>query len=253
MFLCAVWAFDIEPKLLKTVYYKAKLPGLEGLRIVWATDFHIAAGDKRYLQKVVQKVNAENADLILLGGDFVKGHKTASTLPMDTIAEELGMLKAKYGVYSVLGNHDWLIDGEAMRKALEKRKIKVLENESLRLEIENKNLYLAGLADYTMRQPDIEKSLEKAGNPLILMSHNPDVFPEIPRLPDLTLAGHVHGGQVHLPFFGAPLVPSKYGRRYAGGKIEEDGRLIIVSRGIGTSLLPVRFNCRPEILVIEGE
>lgn len=249
--LAAVWAFGIEPKLLKTVSYKARLPGLEGMRIVWATDFHAAPGDKERLKQIVQVINAQKPDLILLGGDFVKGHKKESTLPMAKIAQILGGLKAKYGVYSVLGNHDWLIDGNDMRQELEKQGIAVLENENRAVMIGGQQLFLAGVADYTMRQPDLKKSLDKTENPLILMTHNPDIFPEVPAKVNLTLAGHVHGGQVSIPLIGPLLVPSVYWRRYAGGKVIEDGRTMIVSKGIGTSLLPLRFNCPPEIVVVE--
>lgn len=237
--------------MLKTVHYQVSLPGLGELKIVWATDFHVSPKNQKRLKNIVQTINTHKPDLILLGGDFVKGHSPKSTLPMAEIASILGGLKAKYGVYSVLGNHEWLIDGNLMRQELEKNHIKVLENENLIIMINQNLLYLAGTADLTMRQPNLQKSLENTALPVILMTHNPDIFPEVPQNVTLTLAGHVHGGQINIPFIGPPVVPSKFGARYAGGKIIENKKVMIVSKGIGTSLLPLRFNCPPEIVIID--
>ena len=104
-----------------------------------------------------------------------------------------------------------------------------------------------------MRRPDVRKALENAGNPVLVITHSPDIFPQVPERAALTLAGHTHGGQVALPLLGALLVPSAFGKRYEGGLTVENGKRLLVSRGLGTSLLPVRFNCRPEIDVAEFE
>lgn len=111
----------------------------------------------------------------------------------------------------------------------------------------------AGLADCNMRRPDVDKALENAGNPVLVITHSPDIFPQVPERAALMLAGHTHGGQVALPWLGALLVPSVFGKRYEGGLTAENGKRLLVSRGLGTSLLPVRFNCRPEIVVVEFE
>jgi predicted MPP superfamily phosphohydrolase len=86
--------------------------------------------------------------------------------------------------------------------------------------------------------------------PVLLLTHNPDVFPDVPARVTLTLAGHTHGGQVALPILGRPVVPSRYGQRYADGLVMEDGRALFVSSGIGTSILPVRFRVPPEIAIV---
>jgi predicted MPP superfamily phosphohydrolase len=89
-----------------------------------------------------------------------------------------------------------------------------------------------------------------ADEPVLLLTHNPDVFPDVPPRVALTLAGHTHGGQVALPILGRPVVPSRYGQRYAYGLVVEGGRALFVSPGIGTSLLPVRFRVPPEISMV---
>jgi hypothetical protein len=86
--------------------------------------------------------------------------------------------------------------------------------------------------------------------PVLAFTHNPDVFPHVPARVALTIAGHTHGGQVVLPLLGRPLVPSAYGQRYAIGHVEEDGRHLFVSSGLGTSIFPVRFGVPPEISIV---
>jgi predicted MPP superfamily phosphohydrolase len=99
--------------------------------------------------------------------------------------------------------------------------------------------------------PGTLKKIRDKSNPVILLAHEPDIFPEVPERVSLTLCGHTHGGQVALPFIGRPVVPSRYGDRYAYGHIVEDGRHLIVSGGLGCSGIPVRFGVPPEIVVID--
>ena len=153
----------------------------------------------------------------------------------------------------MLGNHDWRRDGVRIADVLQKHGIEVLENENRRIDHAGGSLWLAGLADCNMRRPDVRKALENAGNPVLVITHSPDIFPQVPERAALTLAGHTHGGQVALPWLGALLVPSAFGKRYEGGLTVENGKKLLVSLGLGTSLLPVRFNCRPEIVVVEFE
>ena len=101
--------------------------------------------------------------------------------------------------------------------------------------------------------PNVEDALQGANSPIILLTHNPDIFPEVPNRVNLTLAGHTHGGQVRLPIIGPLFTASNYGNKYAIGMVEENGKKLIITRGIGVSILPVRFNCLPEINVIEFE
>jgi predicted MPP superfamily phosphohydrolase len=113
-------------------------------------------------------------------------------------------------------------------------------------------VWVAGVGDLWTRDVDFGSALRAVpeGEPVVLLTHNPDVFPGVPARVALTLAGHTHGGQVALPLVGRPIVPSKYGQRYAYGLVIEEGRALFVSPGIGTSIIPVRFRVPPEISMV---
>lgn len=251
--ICLFWAYKIEPNLLEIRQYRLKDRQLAGLRIVFASDLHIGKKDTQRLKRIVENIQKQQADLILLGGDYLNGHTEQSTMPPERIAAELGKLSAPYGIFAVLGNHDWYINGTKTKEALQKIGINVLENQNQILNYKNKQLTIAGVADKITRTADSETALDKTPEPRILLTHSPDTFPEIKDKVNLVLAGHTHGGQVKIPFFGAVFVPSIYGRRYAEGLFNENGLKMIVSKGLGTSQLPIRFNCKPEIVVIEFE
>lgn len=253
-----VWAFFIEPNMLTVRTLNIKVQGLKGLKVVFVGDFHVKPNQKKHLTQIVNKINEQNPDLILSTGDFVSGHKSRQSLPIEDIAKELSKLKSKYGIYAVLGNHDWWQGGEKIEKALEKNGIIVLGNENKIVNINGVKLYIAGVEDITTRNIDLVKALKNIHHPSILLSHSPDVFPFISKPSDfkitgnvdLTLAGHTHGGQVNIPFIGPLVVPSDYGKKYAQGLIKENSKIMFVTKGIGTSILPMRFNCTPEIVVI---
>lgn len=250
-FILIVWSFKIEPNLLEIKHYFIKNKNLNGLRIVYAVDFHIAKHDKKRLEKIIEIINDQNADLILLGGDFIKGHNDLRTMPPERIAAKLRKLHAPLGVFSVLGNHDWYIGGRKMKHALQAAGIVVLENDNEIIPFNKGKFTLAGVADKITCVADSHQALKNTPEPRILLTHTPDVFPDITDSVELVLAGHTHGGQVKLPFIGALIVPLEHGRRYAEGFIEENGKKMIVSKGLGTSRISIRFNCKPEILVIE--
>lgn len=137
-----------------------------------------------------------------------------------------------------------------MGNALREAGITLLENDAVRV---GDALWVAGVADLWQREPDLEGTLAQvpAGEPVLLMSHNPDLFPAVPARVALTLSGHTHGGQVDIPIIRDKMTPSRYGAQYTGGHIEEDGRHLYVSDGIGTSRLPVRFRAKPKIPILE--
>jgi len=258
LILLAVWTFFIEPNILTITSFNVKNKDLKGLKVVFVGDFHVKPNQRKNLIKVVNKINDQHPDLILCTGDFVSGRKEKNTLPIEEISKELSKLKSKYGFYTVLGNHDWWQDGEKIGHELEKHGIIVLGNENKIININGKKLYIAGVEDLSTRYIDLGKALNKTSSPTILLTHSPDVFPfiskqenqELTKKVDLTLAGHTHGGQVRIPFVGPLIVPSDYGKKYANGLITENGKQMFVTKGIGTSILPVRFNCMPEIVVI---
>lgn len=245
------WSFKIEPNLLEIKDYKLNNDKLAGLKIVYATDFHIAKSDTKRLNKIIEAINSQKADLILLGGDFIKGHNDLKTMSPERIAAKLRKLQAPLGVFSVLGNHDWYIGGRKMKHALQAAGIVVLENDNEVLTYNEQKFTIAGVADKITCVADLKSALRNTPEPRILLTHTPDVFPDITDSVTLVLAGHTHGGQVKLPFIGALIVPLEHGRRYAEGFIEENNKKMIVSKGLGTSRIQVRFNCKPEIVVIE--
>ena len=98
--------------------------------------------------------------------------------------------------------------------------------------------------------PDIEKALYGAEGNIILISHTPDVFPQVPNNINLVLAGHLHGGQINMPGRGNKYIPSAYGRKYLYGLVKENAKVLFTSQGLGNSILPIRFNCPPENIVI---
>ncbi len=245
------------------------------LRIAIVTDIHACEPwmNEERVKTIVAMTNDLGADCILLLGDYIATHKFQMSIPSQAWANALAKLKAPLGVHSVLGNHDWWNDGEAMRrgeglpaagKALQDAGIKVYQNESVRLEKEGRPFWLAGLGDQVAfiplrgwRHPnygidDLPGTLAQvtSEDPILLMAHEPDIFPRVPERVSLTLSGHTHGGQISI-FGWTPIVPSRYGSRYAYGHKIEEGRNLIVSSGLGCSGIPVRIGAAPEIVVID--
>ena len=230
-------------------------PSLRGLRVAAMGDIHTGAPhiDEAKLRAIVEDVNRASPDVVVLLGDYViHGVVGGSFVDPETTAGILGGLRAPGGVIAVLGNHDWWYDGERVRRALQARGIVVLENTAHSIPRGGGRVWVAGLADLWTRLPDIAGALSAVPErePVLLLTHSPDVFPGVPSRVALTLAAHTHGGQVRLPPFPPPVVPSEYGSRYAAGHIEEGGRHLFVTTGVGTSILPVRFAVPPEVALL---
>src|SRR5262249_41525020 len=147
-------------------------------------------------------------------------------------------------------NHDAWYDGPRTRRALESNGIRVLDNEVVEIPVDGTSVWLAGLADLMTGEQAILGTIAKAEGTVVALTHEPDIFPDIPARVAITLAGHTHGGQVALPWIGRRVVPSRYGERYAIGHVVEGGKHLFVTPGIGTSILPVRFGVPPEISVL---
>lgn len=258
--LLGLWAFWIEPAWLTTHSFVLQIPDWQpvhrGLKVAILTDLHVGsphAGLEK-LEKVVESTNRERPDLVVILGDLVvQGVIGGRFVEPEPIADVLRGLRAPLGTIAVLGNHDWWYDGARVERALAGAGIVVLENEAHRVRPQGKPLWVVGIADLLTRKPDIEGSLRQVEgtDPVILITHNPDIFPHVPPRVSLTLAGHTHGGQVNLPVVGRLVVPSRYGKRYAMGHIVEDGRHLFVGGGVGSSILPVRFRVPPEVVVLE--
>ncbi|MCM1323613.1 MAG: metallophosphoesterase [Acetobacter sp.] len=234
-----------EPYTLKITHYELPSSELKNLKIAFAADFHLAPKETKRLNKIISTINNEQPDIIILGGDYMKGHTQTATMPIEQIAQNLSHLYAPLGIFAVLGNHDNWYNKTEIIAALEKHNITVLDNKNYRL----KNLTLVGISDLSSDKPDFVKAFHNTTAPAILITHSPDTFPESPKTL-LTLAAHTHGGQINIPYIGSPVVPSKYGQRYHKGLIQENDKTMIVTTGLGTSILPIRFNCPPEIVII---
>jgi predicted MPP superfamily phosphohydrolase len=170
----------------------------------------------------------------------------------EKIAASLKDLQAPLGVYAVLGNHDWWFNGKHVRKAFDDAGIRVIDNHALPIEKEGNRFWLVGLGDAWTGRPAVNETfaMVPAGAPTIALTHNPDLFLQLPDRDLLLLAAHTHGGQVNLPFVGRLVVPSKYGQRFAAGLVREDSKTLFVTTGIGTSIFPVRFRVPPEIVIL---
>jgi uncharacterized protein len=209
----------------------------------WQADLRVAA---------LEQTNAEKPDIVVLLGDFVIGgpggdgaHREGFVSP-EQIAAELKKLQA--ATYAVLGNHDRWFDGPRVEFALTRAGITVLENKAKRLEHNGHPFWLGGIADLWTSGPDIPGTLAQTNprEPVLLMTHNPDVFPDVPSRVSLMIAGHTHGGQIDIPFYGTPVTVSKYRK----GHIVEGGRHLFVTTGVGTSIAPVRFRVTPELVIL---
>ena len=259
----ALWAFWLEPASLGVRRVSLKVPAWRaehgGMKVAVLTDLHVGSphvGPEK-LRRVVGLVNEERPDLVVILGDLViQGVVGGEFVTPERIAEELKNLKAPHGVVAVLGNHDWWLDGERVRAALKAAGVTVLENQSVRVERGGRAFHVAGVADMWTRTADVAASLKGVGpdeEPVLLLTHNPDIFPDVPARVSLTLAGHTHGGQVNFPLVGRLVVPSRYGQRYAMGHVVEGGRHLFVGGGVGTSIIPVRFRVPPEVVILTIE
>lgn len=258
--LLGVWAFWIEPQRLVIRHVRLTLPhwpaAQDGLRVALLSDLHVGSPywSLERTAKLVEATNREQPDLVLLAGDYlINGVRFGTWVDPESIAGVLGKLHAPLGVVSVLGNHDWWNDGGRVRRALSNAGIVVLENEVQAVQHAGGRFFIVGLADVLTRRVQLRatEALVPPGEPFLVLSHEPDVFPDVDPRAALTLAGHTHGGQVRLPLLGRLIVPSEYGQRYAAGHIVEDGRHLFVTTGIGTSILPVRFGVPPEVVILE--
>ncbi|MBQ8482620.1 MAG: metallophosphoesterase [Alphaproteobacteria bacterium] len=242
-----------EPYTLKTTKYYITNSQLKGIKILFAADFHIAPykWEEWRLQKIIEAINNQNVDLVILGGDYVNRHSKTSTMPPENIASYLQQIKSSK--IAVLGNHDTYYGKKEVKKALEDVKIPVLNNQNIKLNINGTDVCVAGVSDYNTDNPDVEKALKNTCNPLIFVTHSPDIFVSLKRKVDISFAGHTHGGQIIIPFFGALAVNTDSGRKYTYGLFHKNGKPMVVSSGLGTSVIPVRFNNIPEIVVVEFE
>lgn len=261
-FMAAVWGTAFEPDLLfvRTITVETEKwpPSRPPLRIAVVSDLHVGAPhvDLAKVDRVVAEINGLQPDIVVILGDFVI-HEVlfGDFVEPELTANRLKNLRARYGVFAVLGNHDWWYDGQRVWRALTDVGIEVLENRAVRLDLPGGPMWLAGISDDMIGLADPKGTISPLpdGEPIIALTHSAAIFPDIAPRTVLTLAGHSHGGQVFFPVIGPLFIPGRSPLRYAYGHIRENGKDMYVTAGIGTSILPIRFNMPPEIALVAVE
>ena len=253
------WGFLIEPGRLVVREQAIQIDNwpqqLDGLRIAVLSDIHADDWfvDDKKLRTIVERTNQLQPELIVILGDYMSSNgRVTRRVEPERFGPILKDLHAPLGVYSVLGNHDWWYSGVQVRRGLEKNGIQVLENEVIHFDARGTQLWLVGLADLWTRRQAIADTIAMVpeGAPVIALTHNPDIFPDLPQRVPLLLAGHTHGGQVRFPLIGSVVQSSDFGERYMKGHIFENNHHLFVTTGIGTSIVPVRFGVPPEIVLL---
>ena len=253
-FACAAWGFGWEPRTLVEREYALSLPrwspACDGMRVDVLTDLHTGSPHNGVdnLDRIVRRLVASDADAVLMAGDYLILSVFLGTyVAPEIVAEHLRPLTARKPVFAVLGNHDWWKDGAKVRAALESAGVVVLENEARKVTLDHCQAWIVGIGDLWEGKPDVTRAFAGIDGdaPVLAITHNPDLFPQLPERASLLVAGHTHGGQVSLPMLGRPVLPVD--ERYAIGEYVEGGRHLFVSPGVGTSILPFRFGVPPEI------
>ncbi len=234
------------------------LPGrLEGLRLAQVSDIHYGPylGDAE-LTAMVHAVNELHPDIIVLTGDYVTvplfGDKSRALRDAFACARVLGDLRARQGVFAVLGNHDHEANPDLVSEALESYRITVLRNRAQPVEKDGARLWMAGIDDVLTGVPNLHETLHQVppSELTVLLAHEPDYADAASRFPvHLQLSGHSHGGQVRLPLLGAPILPS-LARKYPAGLRQVGNLQLYTNRGIGVIDPPIRINCPPEITLL---
>ena len=247
--------FYVEPARLVERNYTLPLSNwpaaCDGLRVDAITDTHTGSPrnglDK--LDRIVARLVASDADIVVMTGDYVILSVLAGTyIPAATIAEHLKPLTARKPVYAVLGNHDWWKNGPRVSRAFAAVGIRMIDNMALPIEAGGCHFWLAGLGDLLEGRPEVHATFAMVppDAPVIAITHEPALWPRLAAQATLTVAGHTHGGQIN-PF--GLLTPRRF-KPYSNqlkGIYVESGRSLFVSSGIGTSILPMRLGVAPEI------
>lgn len=226
-------------------------PEFDGYRIAQISDFHIGTWvTRRHLEEVVELVNRQKPDLVAITGDFVT---FSPQLFSRDLVETLGKLSPRDKTVAILGNHDHWSDPGLIRQVIREIGAVDLSNRVITLYRGTAKLHLAGVDDYMDGHDRLDLVLDQMPDrreAAVLLAHEPDFADfaaETGRF-DLQISGHTHGGQIRIPYLGAPFLP-RYGRKYPSGLYHVNGLTLYTNRGIGTAEFNVRWNCRPEITI----
>ncbi|MFC4255119.1 metallophosphoesterase [Croceibacterium xixiisoli] len=251
--LAKAWHDTMAPPIVQRQQLPLLPPGEAPIRIALLADIHVAGPDMppSRLETIVAQVNALKPDLVLIAGDMVSDKRTATHHYSTAQAiAPLAALQPTIATVAVPGNHDHWRDMAGVRSALQQNGVILLENAATRFG----PLTIGGLDDDFTGQADLPATVQAMaalGGVPIMLSHSPDPFPDLPPSIRLMLAGHTHCGQIGYPWGGSPATMSRYGDLYACGLVREQGRTLITSAGMGTSVLPIRLFTRPEIWLID--
>jgi uncharacterized protein len=229
---------------------------LDGFRVAHLSDLHYdALYTAELVEMAVKTTNGLNPDLAVLTGDYISAfctHHTAAAATAEPCALALAGLRPRFGILAVLGNHDHTAHPQVVARFLESRGITVLRNQSLPIDFDGSRLWVAGVDDVLTGHADVDRALRGVprDEATLLLVHEPDYADYAAHHPvDLQLSGHSHGGQMRLPFVGPPYLPP-LARKYPEGLRRVGSLALNTNCGIGTSYLPVRLNCPPEITLL---
>jgi uncharacterized protein len=265
----ALYAYFVEPRQFVVVRETLAIPNwdpaLNGFKVVAISDIHTGSNyaPVERLRLVVEKANEQDADMIVLLGDYVsessRGRNrnraegtdgTQLKIPVSTIADNLQGFRARHGVFAVIGNHDWYHNERKVHSELERVGINVLNNEVAEIAVGTKTVRLWGIEDLwknrTVPAAPYDSIPDKQN--IIAITHNPDSLLTSPDGISVMFAGHSHGGQINFPFF-EPFAPFN-DKRFMDGHAAVNGKHVYVTSGVGTSVIPLRWRVPPEIAVV---
>jgi predicted MPP superfamily phosphohydrolase len=240
------WRLRIEPVALEP---SEAAPGLASLRVAFVADLHLRHPDRGVAPRIERALRAIRPDLVLVGGDtHDRPRWTAAAV------EHLARYRAPLGVMVVPGNHEHRggVDLVAFGRLLAERGVRLLLNETVDVPIAGGPLRVVGVDDPATRHHDLDRALAGAasGGYRVLLAHSGAILPEAEaRGIPLVLSGHTHGGQVRLPWIGPPWLPRRAGPLVRGLR-SRNGTTLLVTSGAGTSILPVRWDCPPEVIAL---
>ncbi len=229
-----------------------------GLNIVHLTDLHHSdIVPMAYLEDCIRRANALDPDVVFLTGDYITmdsqlGRPEIRRRFLEPLKKLFRNIRARIGVYAVLGNHDVAAAFHEIRDPIERAGIVLLQDNHVFLEREGRRLAVAGFRDFGTQIVDPQRTFGEIppDEPALILMHNPDLFPDLDENRNgLIFAGHTHGGQVRIPYYGpvGDYIPSKYGNRYSEGIFHRGDLSMLVNRGLGMIRMPIRIHCRPEI------